>query len=164
MEGEGGSIANRMGVHILWRIKVVMVVRLQSAKSELGPCALAIQNVWSLLTENKVLLCLWVLEIVMGEIYESLGAGGWGGSLNTKLEVVRLQAALGRGCTVPSPESQRLTVGSIALIGFRVTFFPVTAMFYVCSLELDCLCLNYGFVITAFPPPIMEQSSFFTRA
>lgn len=95
-----------MGVHILWLIKVVMVVSLQSAKPELDPCALAIQNVWSLLTENKVLLCVQVLGIVVGEIYERLGAGGWGGSLNTKLDVVRLQVACGRGRTVPSREDK----------------------------------------------------------
>lgn len=58
VEGEARSIAKCISVHILWHIKLVIIVWFWLAKPELDPHALTIENFWSLLTENKALLCL----------------------------------------------------------------------------------------------------------
>lgn len=70
----------------------VMISWFCLAKPGLDPHALTVGNVWSLLIENKELLCLQILETVMGEIKWVEAWELWvGGSLNTGLDTARLQ-------------------------------------------------------------------------
>lgn len=67
----------------------VIIIRFCLAKPGLD---LHVGNVWSVLIENKELLCLQILETVMGEIKCVEAWELWvGGSLNTGLDTARLQ-------------------------------------------------------------------------
>lgn len=80
-----------------------MVIRFCSAKPELDPHVLTVGNVWSLLIENNMLLCLQMLETVVGEIKWTEAWELWvGGSLNTGLDTAKLQVTSRGRCIIPS--------------------------------------------------------------